>query len=68
MGLPATKLRAGQQVEYRQGRGTFAAKVVRIDDKRSTAVLERLTDGKRLRHPLAKVYPASSQPRAKKRK
>jgi hypothetical protein len=64
----ATNLRAGQQVEYRQGRGTFAAKVVRIEDKRGAAVLERLSDGKRLRRPLAKVYPASAQPGAKERK
>ena len=53
--------------EYRQGRGTFAAKVVRIDDKRDAAVLERFSDGKRLRRPLAKVYPASSQSGAMER-
>jgi hypothetical protein len=61
-------LSVGQQVEYRQGRGTFAAKVVRIDGKRGAAVLERLSDGKRLRRPLAKIYPASSQARDKARK
>ena len=63
-----SNMRAGQQVEYRQGRGTFAATVVRIDEKRGAAVLERLSDGKRLQRPLAKVYPASPQARAKRRK
>jgi len=56
---PVRRLRVGQQVEYRQGRGTFTAKVVSIDDKNGTAVLERAEDKKRVERPLTKVYARS---------
>lgn len=56
---PARKLHIGQRVEYRQGRGTFLAKVVRLDPKRGTTVLERVKDKKRISRPISKVYPAA---------
>lgn len=43
----------GQTVQYRQGRGTFEARVVRLDGAR--VVLERLADGKRVTRPLSKL-------------
>ncbi len=43
----------GQKVHYRQGRGTFEARVVRLDGDR--VVLERLADGKRVARPLSKL-------------
>ena len=58
---PVRGVRVGQRVQYRQGRGTFTAKVVRINDKNGTAVLERATDKKRVERPLAKVYAGAAR-------
>ncbi|NVJ27611.1 PspA [Myxococcus sp. AM011] len=49
---------AGQEVRYRQGRGTFSAKVKAVDEKARTVTLERLSDGKKVERPFAKVAAA----------
>ncbi|WP_141620293.1 PspA [Myxococcus sp. AB036A] len=49
---------AGQEVRYKQGRGTFSAKVKAVDEKARTVTLERLGDGKKVERPFAKVAAA----------
>lgn len=51
----AAKLALGQHVSYRQGSGTFEAKVVAVDAGKGVVVLERIKDGKRVTRPTAKV-------------
>jgi hypothetical protein len=52
----ASKFKEGQEVRYRQGRGEFEAKVIRIDGDTNTVVLERAKDKKRVERPASKVY------------
>ena len=59
----ARRLRVGQRVSYRQGRATFEAKVVGVDAARGQVELQRMTDDKRVRRPLSKVYPSTSRTR-----
>lgn len=51
----APKLGVGGRVSYRQGSGTFEAKVVAVDADKGVAVLERIKDGKRVTRPMKKV-------------
>ncbi len=51
----ASKFSEGQKVQYRQGRGTFAARVVGIDAKKGVVTLERMSDKKNVVRPAAKV-------------
>jgi len=48
----------GALVSYRQGRGTFAAEVVRVDTFTGVATLQRTKDGKRVVRPLDRIYAA----------
>ncbi|ADO70359.1 hypothetical protein [Stigmatella aurantiaca] len=48
----------GQEVRYKQGRGTFAAKVKAVDAKAKTLTLERVSDGTKVVRPFDKVTPA----------
>lgn len=48
----------GQRVQYRQGRGTFDAKIVAIDGKKGLLTLERETDQKKVVRPASKVLAA----------
>lgn len=52
----ASKFSTGQTVRYKQGRGEFEAKVIAINTEDNTLTLERLSDGKRVDRPAAKVY------------
>lgn len=52
---PRGGLKGGDYVYYRQGRGTFVARVAEVDSDNSTAVVRRLTDGKRVERPLSKL-------------
>jgi len=45
----------GQTVHFKQGRGSFEAKVVEIDLKKGALTLERTSDGKKVSRPAAKV-------------
>ena len=55
--VPLVPKRAGfERVLYRQGRGTFEARIVRFDSANRMVELERLSDGKRLIRPMSKVY------------
>ena len=47
---------AGAMVRYRQGRGTFDAEVIRVDEVTRMATLQRTADGKRVLRPLDRVY------------
>ncbi|MBI5548311.1 MAG: hypothetical protein HY901_30895 [Deltaproteobacteria bacterium] len=49
----------GQNVTYKQGKGTFEAKVVAIDEKTGQVALERVMDGKKVKRPAAKVGAAA---------
>lgn len=49
----AAPLSVGRLVSYRQGRGTFPARIVSVE--REFLVLERVMDGKRVTRPAAKV-------------
>ncbi len=53
-----SKFAEGQKVQYRQGRGTFEARVVGIDAENGTVTLERLNDKKQVVRPAAKVIAA----------
>lgn len=54
---PTTALpEVGATVRYRQGRGEFEAKVVRVDARAGVVTLERVSDGKRVTRPLEKLY------------
>lgn len=48
----------GQEVRYKQGRGTFSAKVKAVDEKAKTLTLERVSDGTKVVRPFDKVTPA----------
>ncbi len=48
----------GQKVQYRQGRGTFDAKVIEIDVEKGMLRLEREKDSKKVFRPAAKVVAA----------
>jgi len=49
--------RAGHEiVRYRQGRGSFEARIVRFDSETKMLTLERLSDGLRVLRPASKVY------------
>lgn len=48
----------GQRVQYRQGRGTFDAKVVAVDGKKGLLTLERESDQKKVIRPASKVLAA----------
>ena len=52
---PATSFSPGQMVSYRQGRGTFEAKVIEVDLERGELKLQREKDGKRVERPFQKV-------------
>ncbi len=54
----ATKFIEGQKVQYRQGRGTFNAKVIEIDAERGVLKLERDGDSKKVYRPASKVIAA----------
>jgi hypothetical protein len=51
----AKNLTEGQKVSYKQGRGSFEAKVVSIDSEKGTVTVERIKDGKKVTRPAAKV-------------
>ena len=46
-------LEVGQSVRYRQGRGTFEARVAELAG--DVAFIERLSDGKRVQRPISKL-------------
>ena len=54
----AKKFSAGQAVKYRQGTGTFDAKVVAIDTASGMVTVARIKDGKKVRRPATKVIVA----------
>jgi len=54
----AAKFKAGQKVFYKQGRGTFEAKVVRVDAAKGLITVQRNKDGKRVARPAAKLKAA----------
>jgi hypothetical protein len=51
----AKNFHEGQKVVYKQGRGSFDAKVVRVDAAKGLVTVERLKDGKRVVRPPAKL-------------
>lgn len=57
---PATSVayEVGQEVRYKQGRGSFSAKVKSIDAKAKTVTVERVSDSKQVVRPFDKVTPA----------
>ncbi|NVJ14278.1 PspA [Myxococcus sp. AM010] len=48
----------GQEVRYKQGRGTFPATVKAVDEKAKTVTVARVSDGKQVVRPFDKVTPA----------
>ncbi|MFY1824430.1 PspA [Myxococcus fulvus] len=48
----------GQEVRYKQGRGSFSAKVKSIDANAKTVTVERVSDNKQVVRPFDKVTPA----------
>ncbi|WP_328707276.1 PspA [Citreicoccus inhibens] len=54
----ASPFKAGQQVRYKQGRGSFTAQVTSINEKAGTVTLARDSDGKQVARPFAKVEAA----------
>jgi hypothetical protein len=54
----ANSFSAGQLVSYRQGRGTFQAKIMGIDAESAELTLERVSDVKRIARPFDKVIVA----------
>ncbi|WP_141588626.1 MULTISPECIES: PspA [unclassified Myxococcus] len=53
----STSYEVGQEVRYKQGRGTFSAKVKAVDAKAKTVVVTRVSDGKEVVRPFDKVTP-----------
>ncbi len=53
-----SKFVEGQKVQYRQGRGTFEARVVGIDAMKGNVTLERMNDRKTVVRPAEKVIAA----------
>lgn len=56
------KVVVGQSVQYRQGRGTFPARVTAVDAKTGTVLLTRLSDGKEVKRPAGKVVTTAAEP------
>jgi hypothetical protein len=54
--VPPPKRSGYEKVHYRQGRGTFEARIIGFDAATKRVELERLIDGKRLWRPTAKVF------------
>lgn len=54
----ASAFSEGQKVRYKQGRGEFDATVTKIDAGNNVLTLQRVSDGKKVDRPAAKVYPA----------
>ena len=54
----AAKFTEGQRVIYKQGRGAFEAKVLSVDIAKGKVTLERVSDGKKVKRPAAKVSAA----------
>ncbi|MCY0998338.1 PspA [Myxococcus sp. MISCRS1] len=48
----------GQEVRYKQGRGSFSAKVTAVDKEARTVTLARVSDGRKVVRPFDKVTPA----------
>jgi len=57
-GGDASKFSNGQTVRYKQGRGEFEAKIVKIDATANRVTVERAKDGKKVVRPADKVYAA----------
>lgn len=57
---PATSAtyEVGQEVRYKQGRGSFSAKVTAVDAKAKSVTVERVSDNKKVVRPFDKVSPA----------
>ncbi|NOJ82285.1 PspA [Myxococcus xanthus] len=57
---PATPVayEVGQEVRYKQGRGSFSAKVTAVDAKAKTVTLARISDNLKVVRPFDKVTPA----------
>ncbi|NVJ09918.1 PspA [Myxococcus sp. AM001] len=57
---PATPVayEVGQEVRYKQGRGSFSAKVTAVDAKAKTVTLARVSDSLKVVRPFDKVTPA----------
>ena len=51
----AKKLSEGQAVQYKQGRGTFDARITKVDAATGAIHLERVKDGKKVVRPAHKV-------------
>jgi sRNA-binding protein len=54
----ASKFSVGQGVRYKQGRGEFDAKILKIDQDANRVTVERSNDGKKVVRPADKVYAA----------
>lgn len=54
----SASFKEGQEVSYKQGRGTFPAKVKAVNEEAKTVTVERVGDGKQVVRPFDKVTPA----------
>ncbi|MGC4120513.1 MAG: hypothetical protein QM765_39220 [Myxococcales bacterium] len=65
----AQAFKVGQTVSYKQGRGTFDAKVLEIDEATGMMKVQRLSDGKKVVRPASKIdaQAAGSAPAAAKK-
>ena len=54
----ASKFSVGHAVRYKQGRGEFEAKVVRVDVEANSVTVERVKDGKKVTRPAGLIYRA----------
>ncbi|WIG95674.1 PspA [Myxococcus sp. SDU36] len=54
----SVSFKEGQDVSYKQGRGTFPAKVKAVNQEARTVTVERVGDGKQVVRPFDKVMPA----------
>ena len=61
----AKNFSVGQAVTYKQGRGTFDAKVLKIDVEAGLLTVRRIKDGKKVARPAFKVTPAAAKALAK---
>ena len=52
---PSGSVRPGDSVLYRQGRGTFPARVVSVNARTGRVTVERASDGKRVVRPVDKL-------------
>jgi len=55
----AGRFHEGQLVRYKQGRGEFEAKVLKVDADNNSVFLERVNDGKKVERPAHKIYEAA---------